>query len=199
MNINGLWSCQCFSRSESNMICCIYVTAFTNSVCPILIFFVFPLTRLFCLSPSASVVCSSVHACGLTSFKTLQPSERDLKQRKPSCDCSREDWRRGIAHEGREGLDDRVARQTRITWAAQICLQTETVRPGKTQEPSWRILLAGLTRTHLWLPDACVLARIFVEWAKGLLFVLSTFLMEGLREQMVLGGEKKYAPTQAHT
>jgi len=27
-------------------------------------------------------------------------------------------------------------------------------------------------------------------------FFRSTFLMEGLREQMVLGGEKKYSPTQ---
>lgn len=105
----------------------------------------------------------------LLPLEMLQPSHTEeekailwLQSRSESV----RDWRRGIAQEGREGLEDRVARQTRITWA-QICLQTECVRPGKTQEPSWRILLACLTSTHLEPPDACLLAGIFVQWAEG--------------------------------
>lgn len=156
LNINRLWSFQCFSRSDSNMICIrsavlhIRVTALTHSVCPIFLTLVFFSHACFvCHLRLLFSAAACVHGA-LLPFKMLQPSKWNIqKQRRPSSDCSRaEDWRRGIAQEGREGLEDRVARQTRITWA-QICLQTETVRPGKTQEPSWRILLAGLRRTHL--------------------------------------------------
>lgn len=132
--------------SASDLMCCIYVSL--RSLMQSAPFF-FTLTCFVC--HLRLVFCSTARACGLTSSKMLQPSlleEEEAILWLQSRSESVRDWRRGIAQEGREGLEDRVARQTRITWA-QICLQTECVRPGKTQEPSWRILLVSHTSTHL--------------------------------------------------
>jgi len=124
-----------------------HVVALARAVCPIF----FPLSLVLSVTFGLFYAARRVHVA-LLPLKCCSPSRR--RGGHPVTDCSRavRAWGIGGGESLRKGGRDwrtELRGKPGSHEQAQICLQTECVRPGKTQEPSWITLLVSLTSTLL--------------------------------------------------